>query len=466
MKNKYILLVCFLAVMVFIGCQKDASITPQIPTVNELSMEVKTKVVSVEWEVNYPGKLYSIVKISLNSDMSDAFTYGCDTLTSEKKFSAMAVNLTKSTTYYYCYEVWNSFMSYKSDIKSFTTKSVSIPTVLTSYPSEIGSNLATGGGVIIDDGESVVTECGVCWSSTYHAPTATGSHVLGTGNPFTVEMTGLTRNTTYYVRSYAINSEGIAYGNAVEFKTNDYPTGAINGLFSVSENQKVWFSKGNLQYQASMGVWRFAANQFDYLGNDNSNISSSYEGWIDLFGWGTGNNPTLASTNESDYSSFKNWGDNAISNGGNITNSWKTMSYSQWEYVFDLRSGLRYAKARVNDVNGVILLPDNWNSNNFSLNSCNNESAGYRSNIINSTQWATLEQFGAVFLPAAGCRGGTNVYDVGSLGLYWSSSEYWPSSQYDGRIAYYVFFSDSKLSSYHYYRTKKEGKSVRLVQYR
>ena len=65
------------------------------------------------------------------------------------------------------------------------------------------------------------------------------------------------------------------------------PEGIINGKFSVSAGQKVYFSKGNLQYQASTSKWRFAEHQFDCIGDDNSNIEQYNSGWIDLFGWGT-----------------------------------------------------------------------------------------------------------------------------------------------------------------------------------
>ena len=54
------------------------------------------------------------------------------------------------------------------------------------------------------------------------------------------------------------------------------PEGSLSGLFSVSATQQVRFSKGNLQYQASTGTWRFAEHQYDYIGTDNSNISSNY----------------------------------------------------------------------------------------------------------------------------------------------------------------------------------------------
>ena len=57
--------------------------------------------------------------------------------------------------------------------------------------------------------------------------------------------------------------------------------------FAVSENSYVAFAKGNLQYQASTNTWRFADKQYDVIGEENANVSENYDGWIDLFGWGT-----------------------------------------------------------------------------------------------------------------------------------------------------------------------------------
>lgn len=231
-----------------------------------------------------------------------------------------------------------------------------------------------------------------------------------------------------------------------------------NGEFSVSSNNKVRFAKGNLQYQASTKTWRFAEHQWDMIGDANKNISSSYSGWIDLFGWGSGNNPTKSSTSSSDYSTFTDWGNNTISNGGG--KSWFTLTKDEWVYVFDKRStssGIRYAKAIVNGVNGVILLPDNWSSSNYSLSNTNKYDAGFSSNRISQSDWTNkFEANGAVFLPAAGWRYGTYVYSVGSYGYYWSAS--FEASDY----AYDVHFYESFLSAdYWYYRSS--GRSVRLV---
>lgn len=66
-----------------------------------------------------------------------------------------------------------------------------------------------------------------------------------------------------------------------EFGSDD--EGVLPGSFSVSATRQVRFSQGNLQYKASNNTWRFAEYQYEYVGNANSNISSSYNGWIDLF---------------------------------------------------------------------------------------------------------------------------------------------------------------------------------------
>ena len=280
--------------------------------------------------------------------------------------------------------------------------------------------------------------------------------------------------------------------------TSSVPTGAIKGLFTVSDKEEgtntyqIYFSKGNLQYQASTDTWQFAEHQWDYIGSDNSNISSTYSGWIDLFGWGTSgyhnNNDSYnvnyypwsnsTSSVNNGYNSYGygpsmdqpdqalvrtsaqyDWGvHNPISNGGNQVGQWKTMTRYAWKYIFETRStpsDIRYAKAKVNDVNGVILLPDDWSSETYSLSNTNSGGASFSSNIISASQWNTLEQAGAVFLPAAEYRYGTTVSE-GNGGRYWSAS------QEDKDQAKGMYFNASKIETY-----KKcpryHGLSVRLV---
>ena len=257
-------------------------------------------------------------------------------------------------------------------------------------------------------------------------------------------------------------------------------TGNLNGQFTVGNNTVVCFSQGNLQYQASTNTWCFAENQWDYIGADNHHITDTYSGLIDLFGWGTSGydhgavcyQPWSTSNNNSDYYAYgsdtynlydetgqADWGYNAISNGGNTENNgWRTLNQTEWNYLFYNRttaSGIRYAKARVNGVNGVILLPDNWSSSTYSLRNTNSTDAAYASNIISSTQWIVLEQHGAVFLPAAGYRNGTSVGNAGSYGYYWSASCHSSSR------AYSVYFYGGNL--YTSDGNRYYGQSVRLV---
>ena len=93
-----------------------------------------------------------------------------------------------------------------------------LPTVTTDSVTNITQTTVTCGGNVTSGGDTPVTARGVCWS-TSHNPTISNSHTTdgtGTGS-FTSSITGLTANTTYYVRAYATNSAGTTYGNEVSF---------------------------------------------------------------------------------------------------------------------------------------------------------------------------------------------------------------------------------------------------------
>jgi len=94
------------------------------------------------------------------------------------------------------------------------------PTVTTAAVTSIGTTTAVGGGNVSSDGGAAVTDRGVCWN-TSAGPTTADAHThdgTGTGS-FVSQLTGLNKNTTYYVRAYATNSAGTSYGNQAEFKT-------------------------------------------------------------------------------------------------------------------------------------------------------------------------------------------------------------------------------------------------------
>lgn len=84
----------------------------------------------------------------------------------------------------------------------------------------VTSTTATSGGNITSDGGITITARGVCWNTATGPTVANSKTVDGTGmGAFTSNLTGLTTATTYYVRAYATNSQGTAYGNEVVFTT-------------------------------------------------------------------------------------------------------------------------------------------------------------------------------------------------------------------------------------------------------
>ena len=158
-----------------------------------------------------------------------------------------------------------------------------------------------------------------------------------------------------------------------------------------------------------------------------------------------------------DQTGQADWGYNAIYNGGNIARQWRTLTRDEWVYVFQGRNNasVKYGHGKVNGVNGMILLPDEWTQpSGLSFHSGNSSWA----NVYTTEQWEQMEQNGAVFLPAAGWRNGTSVSNVGGYGYYWSASH---GGTYGS--AYNVSFYSSKLYTSRYYGSCV-GSSVRLVQ--
>lgn len=299
-------------------------------------------------------------------------------------------------------------------------------------------------------------------------------------------------------------------GNGVSIAmTKVYPY--IDAVFTVAQGKTVKFSKGNLQYlgTGTSGTetpkWRFADNQWDYMGNGtNGNVAidgySAYNTGSnnatptnadkaaarDLFGWGTsgGGTPTTPpymtiDNNGSIYGGTSDiagtncdWG---VYNKEVIENNdgkdWRTLTSAEWVYLFNTRSNTtvnetkdaRFTKAAITTpgsttVNGLIIFPDSYSGDTPSgvtWGTINGTSNGYTTTCT-ADGWAALEAAGCVFLPAAGLRNGTEVRYVGSSGRYWSSTVY------DSDRAYFVHFNLEGFdpSRYHY---RYYGHSVRLV---
>ena len=274
--------------------------------------------------------------------------------------------------------------------------------------------------------------------------------------------------------------------------------GAIDALYSVSAEQQVRFSKGNLQYQATSATFRFAEHQWDRIGADNENISQYYGGWIDLFGWATsgwdcgntyympydhsfvdnydlgmGYGP-LPSRDHDLVGEYANcdWGVyNAISNGGNKPGLWRTLSSEEWIYLLTQRQDAKkkYAAGAVDGLNGLVLLPDNWTlpeGCTFNAGMGDGDGREYfaQKNNYTSAQWQKMEQNGAVFLPAGGVRQEfSEIIYVGEVGRYWSVTRCQGTAYLDEWCAYSLYFDSETLLPSDPNNPRDYGRHVRLV---
>ena len=268
------------------------------------------------------------------------------------------------------------------------------------------------------------------------------------------------------------------------------PTGVVDGKlpggFTINdEGDMVYFSQGNLQYigSAATPYWKFAEEQYEYFGTTTNQNSTATNVDRDLFGWGTGNYPNKTTQYSSDYTSFSDWGNNAIINGGTSV-GWRTLTTEEWLWILGPRytthnpgvncrcAPYRFVEAIIltdisegttgvnNNIRGLIIFPDNFasfpNGVTIANGNMNNYNGSYASSCT-SAGWSAMEEMGCVFLPAAGFRNGTEYRNESPYGRYWSSSASDnPSSPYGIGFYHSGLYSQSGYSNY-------SGFSVRLV---
>jgi uncharacterized protein (TIGR02145 family) len=316
-------------------------------------------------------------------------------------------------------------------LRDLNTAPASIPTVMTDSIYGIAQTDAICAGNITDDGGAPLTARGFCWNNT-GSPTLADSFTSdGTGTGvFTGSITGLIPNTNYYLKAYATNSEGTAYGNEVQFTTlsssSVYPPGTIHctatptAIVDVTNpvTGKVWMDR-------NLGASQVATSSDDTLA------------YGDLYQWGRGadghqcrtslTTSTLSSTDQPAH-------DNFIL----APNS-----------PYDWRSPQN---------------PNLWQGVNGINNPC---PSGYRIPTyaeLNEERmsWSSSNAQGAfaspLKLPVAGHRYNLNgsFYYVGSYGLYWSSAV-------DGSNSSYLYFGSSTANMNNNYR-RAYGQSVRCLK--
>lgn len=183
--------------------------------------------------------------ISLSTKSSN----GSGTGTFKADLSALAGN----TTYYArAYATNKGGTAYGNQVTFIT---LSPPVLTTATVTQIGEGSAKAGGTITSQGSSAVTARGVVWSTSVDPTTVLSTKTVngsGTGS-FTSDMSGLSPNTTYYVRAYATNGQGTGYGSQVSFKTKEAsPTVTTTSASRILANSAS--AGGNVTSQGSTAV--------------------------------------------------------------------------------------------------------------------------------------------------------------------------------------------------------------------
>jgi len=339
-------------------------------------------------------------------------------------FTANITDLTPNTTYHVRAYATNSVDTIYGENVSFTTL-VSLSSVITGNVTSITSSSSAVAGSVITDGGSPVTSRGIAYGTTTN-PTISGNTVSagsGTGN-FTANLNELTPNTTYYVRAYATNSAGTAYGDNVTFKTLVHQCGT--NISFIYKGQQVTYGTvsrgGRCWMDRNLGASRVPIS------------STDIQGYGDYFQWGriddghqnksSAQTSTLSNTDVPGHSNFIiNWSSPADWRSPKNDNLWQG----------------------TNGINNPC--PPGWrvptqaelNSERLSWNS-NNAAGAYSSTL----KW-----------PVSGYRGENGGYTNFSFAHVWSSSV-------SGTRAWFLNIKDNSVVETFWGRAS--GMSVRCVR--
>lgn len=314
------LIVAIICISLFAGCKKtddgngnsNVTVIPLTPTELKATV-ISSSQVDLSWtdkSTNEDG--FKIQRKTGNGNFEDVGTVGKDVVNYSDN------GLTANTTYTYRVYAFNSVGNSLGYTNEATVTTIVLPIITTTEIKNITATSASGGGNITSDAGSPVTARGICWSTSSGPTVALSTKTTdGTGiGSFTSNITGLTANTTYFVRAYATNTNGTAYGNEVSFSTTavDITTGLV-GYWPFNGNANDESGNGN------NGTVNGASLTTDRFGNVNK--AYSFDGVNDyiqcLQGGPTGNPSSTVTfwvkTNTSKSGHIFSYGGNGVSGG-------------------------------------------------------------------------------------------------------------------------------------------------------
>ena len=303
-------------------------------------------------------------------------------------FTSALTGLTANTTYYVrAYATNSSGTAYGNQLVFLTTANTQLPTVTTTNATNITNTQATTGGNVTNQGSSAVTVKGVCWSTTQNPTTANNKTVNGSGTgSYNTDIYPLTANTTYYVRAYATNSSGTAYGNEHSFTT----TGSLANCGTVTDIDGNVYNTVTIGTQCWMAenlkTTRYNDGTAILTGLSNADWQSTTSGAYAIYNNDPANNTTYGKL----YNSY------AVKTNKLAPAGWHVPTYAEWTTLIAFLGGVSIA-------GGAMKATILWSSPNTGATNSSGFTglpAGYRN--INGT-----------------------FSNIGFYGYFWSSDSYY-----------------------------------------
>ena len=237
MKKATFILSLILAFTLFFACSTSndsngnstTTVVPISPT-NLAGTVISTTQINLSWTDNSTNETgFKIERKTGTGTYAVVGTVNADVLTYND------LGLTPNTAYtyrVYSYNAAGNSPTYSNEVTLTTNNIIFLPTLTTTTPISITTTTASSGGNITSDGGATITSRGVVWSASPNPTIALATKTTdGTGiGSFTSSIEGLNANTTYYVKAYATNSVGTAYGNELSFTTNNTSTTSVTDI--------------------------------------------------------------------------------------------------------------------------------------------------------------------------------------------------------------------------------------------
>ncbi len=321
----------------------------------------------------------------------------------------------KVNTTIYKFVVWgfllSSFFSCKKD------SPIAVLTITTTEVTNITSSSAISGGAISSDGGATVTARGICWSLDQY-PTIE-DHIIyesKSSSTFSTSISELKPNTTYYIRAFATNSLGTAYGNMISFSTKELTMVDVDGniYHTVTIGSQIWTVENLKTTKYRNG---------DTIPNVTDNTA-----WYHLK---TGayvlyNNDK---SNKSTYGALYNW--YAVTDSRNIAPvGWHIPSDAEWTALTNFLFGEKLAAGKLSETGTT-----HW---------------------VNSTDEVTNET-GFTALPGGYHSDYITSYDIGLSGYWWSTTEVYTTQAW-------VRIIPRRIAVYRSSLGKASGFSVRCIK--